>query len=244
MIQVRNLRKSFGGDIVLRGVNLDVRDAETLVIIGDSGSGKSVLLKHLCGLMKPDSGQVIVDGTDIVTLSEEQLTPIRMKFGVEFQGTALFDSMTVFDNVAFPLRERLQLPEPEIEKRVDRALAVMELLGAKDKKPAELSGGMQRRVALARACVPLPPYVVYDDPTAGLDPILAKEICRYILEMRNSYHTTNIVATYDMTCAASVADRIAMLHEGVTYAMGTPKQIWATSDPFVRKFVAGVASLR
>ncbi|HUI07884.1 MAG TPA: ABC transporter ATP-binding protein [Verrucomicrobiae bacterium] len=240
MIQIEGLWKSFDDVEVLRGVDFEIRDRETVVIIGRSGCGKSVLLKHLCGLLRPDAGRVVVDGQDIEVLSERELTPIRKKFGVLFQGAALFDSMTVFDNVAFPLREERKLGEDEIIQRVEAALAIVDLLNAKNKKPAELSGGMRKRAALARACVPQPKYILYDEPTTGLDPILADDINDLVLRMRDHYRVTSIAVTHDMVSAYKIADRIAMLHEGRIHAVGTPTEIQATTDPIVRRFITGM----
>ena len=240
MIQIEGLRKSFDGLEVLRGVDFEIRDGETVVIIGRSGGGKSVLLKHLCGLLRPDSGRVVVDGVDITRLSEREMTPTRKKFGVLFQGAALFDSMTVFDNVAFPLREEHTFNDDEIAKRVDEALAIVDLLNAKNKKPAELSGGMRKRAGLARACVAQPKYILYDEPTTGLDPVLADDINDLVLRMRDRFHVTSIAVTHDMISAYKIADRIAMLHEGRIHAAGTPSEIQATTDPIVRKFITGM----
>lgn len=239
MIRIEGLKKTFNSTEVLRGVDFEIRDRETVVIIGRSGGGKSVLLKHLCGLLKPDAGRVIVDDVDIQPLSEEQLTPIRKKFGVLFQGAALFDSMTVFDNVAFPLREDRKLSEAQITKRVEEALAIVDLLDARDKKPAELSGGMRKRAGLARACVSNPKYMLYDEPTTGLDPILADNINDMILRMRDHFHVTGVAVTHDMVSAYKIADRIAMLHEGRIHAVGTPAQIQASTDPVIQQFITG-----
>ena len=244
MIQIQDLRKSFNGAEVLRGVDFELHDGETVVIIGRSGGGKSVLLKHLCGLMQPDAGRVVVDGVDIEPLSERELTPIRKKFGVLFQGAALFDSMTVFENVAFPLREERKLEEPEITKRVEQALTIVDLLNAKGKKPAELSGGMRKRAALARACVANPKYILYDEPTTGLDPVLAGHINDLILQTRDQLHVTSLAVTHDMTSAYKIGDRIAMLHEGRIHAVGTPKEIQATTDPIVKQFITGAAEIQ
>ncbi len=244
MIQAKDLRKSFGNLAVLSGVDLEVRDGETLVIIGRSGGGKSVLLKHLCGLLQPEEGQVIVDGVDLDGLSEQALAPIRKKFGVLFQGAALFDSMTVFDNVAFPLREEHRFDEDEIERRVDRALGIVGLLEAKDKKPAELSGGMRKRAGLARACVAEPKYILYDEPTTGLDPIMADNINELILRLHDQLKVTSVAVTHDMVSAYKVGDRIAMLHEGRIYTVGTPKEIQATADPVVQRFIRGIGNVR
>lgn len=244
MIQIQDLRKSFDGVEVLRGVDFEIHDGETVVIIGRSGGGKSVLLKHLCALLLPDAGRVLVDGVDIEPLSERELTPIRKKFGVLFQGAALFDSMTVFDNVAFPLREERKFDEGEIDKRVAQALSIVDLLEAKDKKPAELSGGMRKRAGLARACVAQPKYILYDEPTTGLDPVLADNINNLILRTRDHLHATSIAVTHDMISAYKIADRIAMLHEGRIHAVGTPAEIQATTDPVVRQFITGTGEIQ
>ena len=239
MIRIEALRKSFNSTEVLRGVDFDIQDSETIVIIGVSGGGKSVLLKHLCGLLRPDDGQVVVDDVDLGPLSEDELAPIRRKFGVLFQGAALFDSMTVFENVAFPLREQRKFSEQEIEEQVNRALLIVDLAKAADKKPAELSGGMRKRAGLARACVAQPKYILYDEPTTGLDPIRADNINNLILRLRDQYHVTGVAVTHDMVSAYKIADRIAMLHEGRIHAVGSPKEIQATTDPIVRQFITG-----
>ena len=244
MIQIEGLRKSFADLEVLRGVDFEIRDGETVVIIGRSGCGKSVLLKHLCGLLRPDAGRVIVDGVDLEPLSEREMTPIRKKFGVLFQGAALFDSMTLFDNVAFPLREEHKFDEDEISKRVEEALAIVDLLKAKNKKPAELSGGMRKRAGLARACVAQPKYILYDEPTTGLDPVLADDINDLVLRMRDHFHVTSIAVTHDMISAYKIGDRIAMLHDGRIHAVGTPKEIQATTDPIVRRFITGMGEIQ
>ncbi|HUK83911.1 MAG TPA: ABC transporter ATP-binding protein [Verrucomicrobiae bacterium] len=240
MIRIEGLRKSFNGTEVLRGVDFEIHDEETVVIIGESGGGKSVLLKHLCGLLKPDGGAVIVDDVDIVPLSEDELGSIRQKFGVLFQGAALFDSMSVFDNVAFPLREQRKFSEEEIEERVNRALQIVDLANAADKKPAELSGGMRKRAGLARACVAQPKYILFDEPTTGLDPVRADNINDLILRLRDNFHVTGVAVTHDMISAYKIADRVAMLHEGRIHATGTPQQIQATVDPIVRRFITGM----
>lgn len=243
MIQIEGLKKSFNGAEVLRGVDFEIRDEETVVIIGRSGGGKSVLLKHLCGLLKPDEGKVIVDGVDVVPLSEAEMTPIRKRFGVLFQGAALFDSLTLFDNVAFPLREERKFAEEDIEKRVMKVLQMVDLSKARDKKPAELSGGMRKRAGLARACVAEPKYILYDEPTTGLDPIRADNINNMILRARDSLHVTGVAVTHDMVSAYKIADRIALLHDGRIYAVGTPKEIQETRDPIVRQFIMGQSNV-
>jgi len=240
MIKIEGLWKSFGDNEVLRGLDLEIRDGETIVIIGQSGCGKSVLLKHLCSLLKSDRGRVLVDGTDIVPLGEEELTPIRKQFGFLFQGAALFDSMTLYDNVAFPLREERRV-ESEVQKRVEEALKIVDLLEAQDKKPAELSGGMRKRAGLARAVVANPKYVLYDEPTTGLDPIRADNINEMVLRLHDKLHVTGVAVTHDMVSAYKIADRIAMLHEGRIHMVGTPKEIQATQDPIVKQFITGVS---
>jgi len=241
MIRIQGLKKSFDDLVVLDGVDLDILDGETLVVIGVSGGGKSVLLKHLCGLLKPDAGRVIVDNVDIVPLAETELPPIRRKFGFLFQGAALFDSMTLFENVAFPLREERHVKETEVIKRVEEALEIVDLLEAKDKKPAELSGGMRKRAGLARAVVTYPKYVLYDEPTTGLDPIRADSINNLILRLRDRFKVTGVAVTHDMASAYKIADRIAMLHDGRIHTVGSPKEIQATTDPVVHQFITGVA---
>lgn len=243
MIRIENLHKSFTGSIVLKGINFEVHDGETLVIIGRSGSGKSVLLKHLCGLLKPDDGKVFVDDTDIVALSEDELSPIRKKFGYLFQGAALFDSLSLYDNVAFPLREERRYSEAEIEERVMRALRIVDLEQARDKKPAELSGGMRKRGGLARACVTEPEYLLYDEPTTGLDPIRADNINNLILRLHDHLKVTGVAVTHDMVSAFKIADRIAFLHEGRIHAVGTPQFFQTHTDPIVRKFVTGTGDI-
>jgi phospholipid/cholesterol/gamma-HCH transport system ATP-binding protein len=238
MIKIEGLWKGFNGTGVLCGVDLEIHDGETIVVIGRSGGGKSVLLKHLCGLLKPDKGKVLVDGVDIVPLGERELTPIRKQFGFLFQGAALFDSMTLYDNVAFPLREGRH-PEAEVQKRVEEALTIVDLLKARDKKPAELSGGMRKRAALARAVVAKPKYLLYDEPTTGLDPIRADNINQLILRLHDQLHVTGVAVTHDMVSAYKIADHIAMLHEGQIHAVGTPTEIQSTADPIVRQFITG-----
>jgi len=242
MIKIEGLWKGFGATEVLRGLDLEIRDGETIVIIGRSGGGKSVLLKHLCGLLKPNKGKVLVDGVDIVSLDEQELTPIRKQFGFLFQSAALFDSMTLYDNVAFPLREERR-PEAEIHKRVEESLTIVDLLQAQDKKPAELSGGMRKRAGLARAVVANPKYILYDEPTTGLDPIRADNINQLILRLHDQLHCTGVAVTHDMVSAYKIADRIAMLHEGTIHVVGTPEEIQATQDPIVKQFITGVGDV-
>jgi phospholipid/cholesterol/gamma-HCH transport system ATP-binding protein len=242
MIKIEGLWKNFGSAAVLRGVDLEIHDGETIVIIGRSGGGKSVLLKHLCGLLKPDKGKVLVDGVDIVPLDEQEITPIRKQFGFLFQSAALFDSMTLYDNVAFPLREERR-PEAEVQKRVEESLTIVDLLQAEDKKPAELSGGMRKRAGLARAVVANPKYVLYDEPTTGLDPIRADNINQLILRLHDQLHVTGVAVTHDMVSAYKIADRIAMLHEGKIHMVATPEEILTTQDPIVHQFITGVGDV-
>ena len=241
MIELINLHKEFGRHPVLRGLNLTIRDGETLVIIGRSGIGKSVLLKHIIGLMKPDEGQVIVDGEEVSRADEEMLRRIRMKFGMLFQGAALFDSLTVGENVAFPLREHTAMEEAAIQARVVECLGYVGLSGIEHLKPAELSGGMRKRVGLARALAIKPQVILYDEPTTGVDPIGADAINRLIMSLHDRLKVTGVVVTHDMVSAYKVADRIAMLHEGRILQVGTVEEIRSTSNPVVRQFILGIS---
>ena len=241
MIEIIDLHKSFDGTPVLDGVSLYVEDGESFVIIGRSGGGKSVLLRHIIGLIKPDSGRIFIDGVDIVPLSEREMDPIRKKMGVLFQGAALFDSMTVFENVAFPLRREGKVPEEEVRRRVAHALEVVELSGSEDKKPAELSGGMKKRVGLARAIIHHPKFLFFDEPTTGLDPIMADSINNLILRVCEHVQCTSIAVTHDMTSAYKISDRIAMLRQGKILTVGTPEDIQNSKDPVVRRFIMGMS---
>jgi phospholipid/cholesterol/gamma-HCH transport system ATP-binding protein len=241
MIEVRNLTKKFGANVVLDGVSFCIDKGESLVIIGRSGGGKSVLLKHLIALLKPDTGQVLIDGDDIVPLNERELLPVRRKFGMLFQSAALFDSMTVAENIAFPFRRDRSLPEQEVAKRVAHVLDLVELPGTETKKPSELSGGMRKRVGLARAIVYQPEIVLYDEPTTGLDPIVSDSIDELMLRVRDRLHVTSVVVTHDMRSARRLGQRILMLHEKKIYATGTPDEIFGSKDPVVRQFVDGVS---
>ena len=214
MIEIINLFKKFNRHTVLAGVNLTIRDGETMVIIGRSGCGKSVLLKHIIGLMRPDEGQVIVDGQEVSRMTGTELNQLRLKFGMLFQGAALFDSLTVGENVAFALREHTAMAEDQIQKRVKECLGLVGLAGIEHLKPAELSGGMRKRVGLARALAMQPRVILYDEPTTGVDPIMADTINRLIVQLHDHLKATGIVVTHDMTSAYKVGDRIAMLHEG------------------------------
>jgi len=241
MIEVRNLKKSFGSHLVLDGISLLIEKGESVVIIGRSGGGKSVLLKLLIGLIKPDSGQVLIEGRDIVPMSERQLLPIRRKFGMLFQGAALFDSMTVAENVAFPLRRDRSLSERQIGEKVAEMLEMVDLPGTEDKNPSELSGGMRKRVGLARAIIYHPEIVLYDEPTTGLDPIVSDSIDNLILRVRDRLDVTTVVVTHDMRSARRLGQRILMLHDSRLYAAGTPEAIFQSQDPIVRQFIDGVS---
>lgn len=239
MIEIINLCKSFGGHQVLDNLNLTIDTGETTVIIGRSGCGKSVLLKHIIGLLKPDSGQVIVDGKDVTKMDEKELSALRLHFGMLFQGAALFDSLNVRENVAFHMIEHLNSPRKEIDKRVKECLELVGLRGIEEKKPAELSGGMRKRVGLARAICVRPGIMLYDEPTTGIDPIMGDAINDLILELHNKLKVTGIAVTHDMTSAYKIADKMAMLYKGKIIATGTPDSIKNTKDPIVRQFVTG-----
>jgi phospholipid/cholesterol/gamma-HCH transport system ATP-binding protein len=241
MIEVRDLTKSFGAQLVLDSVSFRIENGESVAIIGRSGSGKSVLLKHLIGLLQPDKGEVLIDGEDIVPMNERQLLRVRRKFGMLFQGAALFDSMTVAENVAFGLRRHEHLTEADIGRRVAETLEMVDLPGTEDKNPAELSGGMRKRVGLARAIIYEPQIVLYDEPTTGLDPIVSDSIDQLILRVRDRLKVTTVVVTHDMRTARRVGQRVLMLHNKKIYVNGTPDQIFDSLDPVVRQFVDGVA---
>ena len=239
MIEVRNLNKSFGSKQVLRGVDLSLEDGKTLVVLGRSGSGKSVILKHLIGLLKPDEGEVLVEGEPITQLPERELTAVRRKVGMLFQSGALFDSMTVEGNLAFPLREQGMRDPKEIADRVAEALEMVDLAGEEKKMPAELSGGMRKRVGLARTIVGRPRCILYDEPTTGLDPITTDGINRMIRRLQRRLSVTSIVVTHDMKTAFHCADRVAFLHEGRRHFLGTVDELRASIDPVLRDFIEG-----
>lgn len=241
MIEVRNLKKKLGANQVLDGVSFRIEKGESVVIIGRSGGGKSVLLKHLIGLMQADSGQVLIAGEDISRMNERQLLPVRHKFGMLFQGAALFDSMTVAENIAFPLRREKKLTPGEIAKKVAAALDVVELTGAESKKPSELSGGMRKRVGLARAIIYEPEIVLYDEPTTGLDPVVSDSIDQLMLRVRDRLRVTTVVVTHDMRSAKRVGQRILMLHDKRIYATGTAAEIFGSTDPVVSRFINGIS---
>ena len=244
MIEVRHLQKSFGPNKILDGISFRIENGESVAIIGRSGGGKSVLLKHLVGLLQPDSGEILIDGENIGPMNERQLLRVRRKFGMVFQGAALFDSMTVAENVAFALRRHRNLTPGEIASRVADALAMVDLPGTELKKPAELSGGMRKRVGLARAIVYEPQIVLYDEPTTGLDPIVSDSIDKLMIRVRDHLKVTSIVVTHDMRSARRVANHVLMLHERKLYANAEPAQFFESSDPVIRQFVDGVADAK
>lgn len=240
MIEVRDLWKSFGPQPVLLGTCLRIEKGETVVIIGRSGGGKSVLLKHLIALLQPDRGQVLVDGQDLCRLDERQLLQVRRKFGMLFQMAALFDSLTVYENVSFVLQRERRHTEAQMRKLVAEALEMVELRGIEEKKPAELSGGMRKRVGLARAIIYRPEILLYDEPTTGLDPVAGARIDQLIHRVWEQLHVTSIAVTHDMASARRISKRILMLHEGGIYADGPSADILSSTDPVVHNFVNGI----
>lgn len=241
MIEVINISKSFNHHRVLDNLSLTIKTGETKVIIGRSGCGKSVLLKHIVGILKPDSGIIRVDGQDVTKLTEKELNKVRMGIGLVFQGGALFDSLNVADNVAFVLNEFRKLPKDEVSQRVKDSLAMVGLKDIEEMMPSDLSGGMKKRVALARALCMRSQILLYDEPTTGVDPITADAINNLIVEMHDKLKVTSIVVTHDMNSAYKVGDSIAMLYHGKIIAEGTPKEISSTSHPIVNQFINGLA---
>ena len=240
-IELREVEQSFGANHVLRGLDLKVPAGKITVIIGRSGEGKSVLLKHMIGLMRPDRGQVLVDGEDAAQLRGRELNRLRAKFGMLFQGAALFDSMNVGENVAFPLREHSRLSQGEIAVRVREKLHLVGLDGVEDRMPSQLSGGMRKRVGLARAIIREPEIILYDEPTTGLDPILADSIDRLIVRTQATLGVTSVLISHDLDRALAFADFVAMLHQGRIAAQGSPGELRAMDDPLVRQFLSGSA---
>ena len=238
MIIFRDVHKSFGSKRVLQGFSLEVRDGETMVILGYSGSGKSVALKHIVGLLEPDQGEVEVDGQVVHQLEREALMALRAQMGFVFQFAALLDSMSVGENIALGLRRR-RLPEDEIRERLGEALALVDLSGTEDRYPAELSGGMRKRVGIARAIALRPRYLLYDEPTTGLDPVTAAVIDQLMVRAKRKLGVTGVVVTHDMRSAYAVGDRIAMLYKGAVRQVGTVQEIRDTRDPAVRQFIEG-----
>jgi phospholipid/cholesterol/gamma-HCH transport system ATP-binding protein len=244
VIRVKGLRKSFGRQAVLNGVDLEVPDGSITIIIGRSGGGKSVFLKHLIGLLRPDSGSIEVGGVDLARLRGRALDEVRRRYGVVFQSGALFDSMSCRDNVAFPLREKLRLLRADIAARVERALDQVGLAGIGDKYPEEVSGGMRKRVAIARALVTEPEIVFFDEPTTGLDPVLVNTIHRLILELHRRLHFTAVMVSHEIPEIFEIADRVGMLHAGRIVELGPPADIQGSSNPIVQQFIRGEPEAR
>ena len=242
MIEAKRLHKAFGERAVLDGLDLQVHRGETLVIIGRSGCGKSVFLKHAIGLMKADSGSLLVEGTEISTLRTRELNALRLRFGMLFQASALIDSMNVGENVGFNLIEHTNLSEKTIHERVEEALQLVGLKGIQGLRPSELSGGMKKRVALARAICMRPEILLYDEPTTGLDPITAAAINDLIVSLHDKLKITALVVTHDMVSAYKIGTRVAMMYQGRIIEAGTPDEIRRSSNPVVQQFIAGSAS--
>jgi phospholipid/cholesterol/gamma-HCH transport system ATP-binding protein len=242
VIDIRRVHKSFGARRVLRGVDLAVRDHETMVIIGGSGCGKSTLLKCIVDLIRPDSGAIVVDGVDAVKLTEDvELDGYRRRFGYLFQEGALFDSLPIWENVTFGLRYLTDIPRSQFRRIATERLALVGLRGVEDQLPAQLSGGMKKRAALARAIAAEPRYMLYDEPTTGLDPIVADVICELIMDLKTKLGVTSIVVTHDMNSAYKIADRIAVLNEGRVLAVQPPAELKRSKDPYVQQFIHGVS---
>jgi phospholipid/cholesterol/gamma-HCH transport system ATP-binding protein len=241
MIELKNIHKSFGMHKVLEDLNLTIKTGESMVIIGRSGCGKSVLLKHIIGLMRPESGEVIIDGTDITKMSSKELNEMRMKFGMLFQGAALFDSLSVFENVGFQLIEYTDKTTDEIKERVTECLSKVGLHGIEKVKPAQLSGGMKKRVGLARAISMSPSIILFDEPTTGVDPIMGDIINELIRHLHDTLDVTSITVTHDMKSAYKIADRIAMLYDKHIIEIGTPDEIQNSDSSIVKQFITGSA---
>lgn len=242
IIELRHIDKSFAGRQVLRDMSIDVEQGESLVIVGGSGTGKSVTLKHIIGLLKPDRGQVLIDGHDITQMKDVELNQFRRRFGMSFQEGALFDSMSVFDNIAFPLRRHTKMSEAEIRARVEECLEDVHLPNVEKKRPSELSGGMRRRVGFARAISLKPEILLFDEPTTGLDPVISDVIADLIEEMDVKLGTTTVTITHDMKVAFKIADRVAMLHRGHIIEEGTAEEFQRSTNPIVQQFIEGRAS--
>jgi len=238
MIEIIDLHKSFGGKTILKGIDLEIKSGETIVIIGSSGCGKSVLIKHIVGLLKPDSGSVIVQGQSVNDLEPKELNQLRKKFGFLFQGAALFDSMTVEENISLPLVESdTKYTSSEILDLVNEKLELVNMPATNDFKPAELSGGMRKRVGLARALINNPDYILYDEPTTGLDPIMSDSIDRLIKDLTEKLNVTSIVVTHDMFSVKNVANKVAMIYEGKIHFHGSEQELVTSSDPIIQKFI-------
>jgi phospholipid/cholesterol/gamma-HCH transport system ATP-binding protein len=239
MIQIEDLHISFGPKKVIEGINLSVKKGESLVVLGGSGTGKSVLMKAILGLIKPTKGRVLIEGRDINKISVRQLNKIRLNIGMMFQEGALFDSLNVFDNIAFGITQHKMLPEKEIPGRVDECLQMVGLPGIEHLQPSELSGGMRKRVALARAIAYFPDLIAYDEPTSGLDPIMAGVITKLIHRLNTKLKVTSLTITHDLKCGYIIADRIAFLGNGVIIEEGTPDELFSSKNPYVKQFVTG-----
>ncbi|MBI5756496.1 MAG: ABC transporter ATP-binding protein [Nitrospirae bacterium] len=239
VIEIVNLHKAFNKKHVLQGVDLQIERGETMVVIGGSGSGKSVLIKHVIGLLSPDEGSIVVDGVDISHLRENDMNELRKRYGMLFQGAALFDSLTVWENVGFSLMQHTTLSKEEIKEKAKQKLEMVGLKGVEELMPSELSGGMRKRVGLARAIAMEPQIILYDEPTTGLDPIMADAINDLIIEMKKRLNVTSIAITHDMVSAYKIADKIAMLYEGRIQEVGTPDEIKRSVNPIVRQFITG-----
>ncbi len=244
IIKIENLSKSFNGQVVLENVDLEILDGESIVILGASGSGKTVLMSLMLGLLEPDSGRIIIDGEDVTAFTRDrEWDKLRLKFGFLFQGSALYDSMTVSENITFALEQHLDLKDEQLRDIVTEKLRLVELEGVEDKMPAELSGGMQKRAALARAIAFDPHIIVYDEPTTGLDPIMAKHISELMVRLQRELQVTSIVVTHDLICASIVADRLALLRDGRFLFIGTMEELRRSGDAYVREFLEA-SSLR
>lgn len=242
MIEFKNLVKRFGSRTVLNGLSLKIREGEIIFILGTSGTGKSVLLKNLVGLLTPDEGEIWIDDEEVSKFSEEQYLPIRKKCGMVFQHPALFDSLTVFENVAFGLRRHYQLEEKAIREKVEKALRLVHLAGIENKRPGQISYGMQKRVSLARTVALEPRILLFDEPTTGLDPVTTTAVNQLILDLSRELKTTSLVVSHDMNCALSIADRIVVLDKGQIVAQGTPDELKRSEHPLVKDFLSEVLS--
>ncbi|HBO96971.1 MAG TPA: ABC transporter ATP-binding protein [Candidatus Omnitrophica bacterium] len=241
MIEIAHLHKSFGNHVILNDLNLTIKEGETKVVIGRSGTGKSVLLKNIIGIMRPDSGSIKINGVEVTDLNEREYNKIRMQMGMVFQGGALFDSMNVAENVAFVLDEFMSVDKKTVRAKVERSLGMVGLSGIEGMMPSELSGGMRKRVSLARVLCMEPRIIFYDEPTTGVDPITSDVINNLIVDLRHKLKVTSIVVTHDMNSAYKVADNIVMLYHGQVVAEGTPKEIQGTKHPVVKQFINGEA---
>jgi len=241
MIKIIDLKKSFNSKKVLDGTNLEIEKGKITVIIGRSGEGKSVLIKHIIGLLKPDSGQILLDGQDITKMTERELNEVRRRFGMLFQGAALFDSLTVGENVAFPLREHAGMPEADLKEVIKEKLRLVGLKNVENMMPADLSGGMKKRVGLARAIAMDPEIVLFDEPTTGLDPVMSDNVATLILDTQRNLKTTYIVITHDISLTYKIADKVAMLHEGKIVEQGDVEYVKSSVNPILRQFVEGRA---